>query len=265
LDIVSAMDGRFLTAFTPSSNSIFSSTFSMSGQDRNSSAPGSMLYKNWDGNRAAPSLMDLVSVRPKLPREQWAVTKWWGTGTGVKVPALSRIAIENTGMPLTVLRDAGIMAYKGGFSSLMQPTEMTKGDWVLLGLEVAPGAGKVFGKVGGKIAPKLIPVVEKAVPLTSRGGTYVLRDVEGVIVRSGRTKDFARRKAEHARDPILGKFEFETVHKTDIYAEQRGLEQILHINYKPQLNKIGGISPKNPNAQKYNQAAQDYLQRYGDK
>jgi hypothetical protein len=126
LDIVSAMDGRFLTAFTPSSNSIFASTFSMSGQDRNSSAPGSMLYKNWDGNRAAPSLMDLVSVRPKLPREQWAVTKWWGT----EVPGTRRYYPSEMEMARP--------EYAWGTNDIgyLSNERMTKGELLMGGMEI---------------------------------------------------------------------------------------------------------------------------------
>ena len=99
--------------------------------------------------------------------------------------------------------------------------------------------------------------------LTSRGGTYVLKDADGVIVRSGRTNDFVRRQAEHARDPALKKYNFEEVHKTDVYAEQRGLEQILHETHSPQLNKIRGVDPNNPKAPTYKSAAEEYLLKYG--
>jgi hypothetical protein len=49
----------------------------------------------------------------------------------------------------------------------------------------------------------------------------------------------------------------------DVYAEQRGLEQMLHETYNPPLNKIGGIDPKNPRLPEYREAAQQYLQRQG--
>lgn len=38
------------------------------------------------------------------------------------------------------------------------------------------------------------------------GGVYSLRDEAGNVVRTGRSKDLARREAEHARDPALSEF-----------------------------------------------------------
>jgi hypothetical protein len=93
----------------------------------------------------------------------------------------------------------------------------------------------------------------------TRGGTYVLRDAEEQVVRSGRTKDLLRRKAEHARDPSLKDYSFEPVHRTDVYVEQRGLEQKLHELYNPQLNKIRPISETNPRLSDYIKAAEDFL------
>jgi hypothetical protein len=78
-------------------------------------------------------------------------------------------------------------------------------------------------------------------------------------VRSGRTNNFVRRQAEHARDPALKKYNFEEVHRTDDYAQQRGLEQILHETHSPQLNRIRGVDPNNPKAPIYRNAAEDYL------
>ena len=61
-----------------------------------------------------------------------------------------------------------------------------------------------------------------------KGGVYALRNAEGVVVRTGRTKDLARRAAEHLRDPATKDFTFETLYRTDVYAAQRGLEQFVH-------------------------------------
>jgi RHS repeat-associated protein len=94
----------------------------------------------------------------------------------------------------------------------------------------------------------------------TKGGTYLLRDAEtGTVTRTGRTNDLARRAAEHARDPALEDFEFEVVHRTDNYAEQRGLEQYLHNLHDPPLNKVRPISPLNPNGPGYMRAAQRFL------
>jgi hypothetical protein len=92
-----------------------------------------------------------------------------------------------------------------------------------------------------------------------RGGVYVLRDFEGNVVRSGRTNDLARREAEHLRDPILKDYDFEAIYRTDVYNEQRGLEQVLHKRYQPTLNKISPISSMNKNFDIYMNAAQRYL------
>jgi hypothetical protein len=46
-----------------------------------------------------------------------------------------------------------------------------------------------------------------------------------------------------------------------MYAEQRGLEQILHETHNPPLNKIGGIDPKHPKLPQYRDAAQQFLDR----
>ena len=46
--------------------------------------------------------------------------------------------------------------------------------------------------------------------------------------RVGRTNDFERRAAEHARDPALRDYKFEKSFATDDYAQQRGLEQVSH-------------------------------------
>jgi hypothetical protein len=56
-----------------------------------------------------------------------------------------------------------------------------------------------------------------------RGGMYVLRDpATGQVMRTGRSGDLAQRAAQHGRDPALRDLTFEPVHRTDVYAEQRG-------------------------------------------
>ncbi len=69
--------------------------------------------------------------------------------------------------------------------------------------------------------------------------------------------------------PVLGDFEFQVEYRTDVYAEQRGLEQTLYDQYPGAqsenggFNKIRGISPSNPNLPTYMQAAQDFLESLG--
>lgn len=86
------------------------------------------------------------------------------------------------------------------------------------------------------------------------------------MVRTGRTNDLARRQAEHARDPSLEQYRFDEVHRTDVYAEQRGLEAELYKQHPNlELNKIRPISPQNHKLPQYEQAAQDYLLRNGSR
>ncbi|MCW5958626.1 MAG: RHS repeat-associated core domain-containing protein [Pyrinomonadaceae bacterium] len=112
----------------------------------------------------------------------------------------------------------------------------------------AAGAAKV-----GKRAEKFLP----------RGGVYVLVDSNtGKVMRGGRTNDLERRMAEHARDPELGKFDFRPKYRTDDYAEQRGLEELLYNKYSnAPFNFRRGISEKNPNRRKYLNAAYDFLSK----
>jgi len=106
----------------------------------------------------------------------------------------------------------------------------------------------------GKIA-KLGKVAEEV-----RGGVYALK-YEGEIVRTGRTNDLVRRAGEHFRDPVLGDLEFTPLYKTDSYFEQRGLEQLVHEQNAPILNKINPVNPLNPLAHIYRAAANDFLKQ----
>ena len=55
-----------------------------------------------------------------------------------------------------------------------------------------------------------------------------------------------------ANDPALGQFEFQVEYRTDVYAEQRGLEQLLYKSYPEAQAANGGynfiraINPLNP-------------------
>lgn len=91
----------------------------------------------------------------------------------------------------------------------------------------------------------------------TKGGTYVLKDEEGKIQRTGRTNDLNRREAEHARNDKTKDLEFQVDKKTDNKDAQRGREQQIHEKHNPPLNKIKPISDKNPNKQKYLEAANE--------
>lgn len=98
----------------------------------------------------------------------------------------------------------------------------------------------------------------------AKGGVYVLRNrVTGDVVRTGRTTDLLRRQTEHFRNRVTRDYRFEPVARTDVYAEQRGLEQLLHNVYKPPLNKINPVSTSNPNKLWYEIAANRFLAKYG--
>jgi hypothetical protein len=91
---------------------------------------------------------------------------------------------------------------------------------------------------------------------TARGGTYTLTDPNtGEVQRTGRTKDLDRREAEHARSKETKDLDFNVDKRTDSYNTQRGREQALHDKYKPPMNKIRPVSPRNPDRSKYMRAA----------
>ena len=131
--------------------------------------------------------------------------------------------------------------------------------------------GKKFAKIGGEVAERIddgaaagrrideMVAAERGLAVEARGGAYVLRDAEGSVARSGRSGNLAQREAQHNRDPLLKDYDFDPVYRTDVYAEQRGLEKILHDTYQPPLDKIRPISPTNSNRQIYIDAAQKYL------
>jgi RHS repeat-associated protein len=101
--------------------------------------------------------------------------------------------------------------------------------------------------------------IKEGVEATAKGGVYVLKDASGTVVRCGRTCDLARRRSEHARDPNLSKFQFEVIHKTDNNIARRGLEQKLHDEFKPHLDKINPIDANNINRPSYMDAAEQFL------
>ena len=76
------------------------------------------------------------------------------------------------------------------------------------------------------------------------GGTYVLKNSEGTVVRTGRTNDLVRRRQEHARDhPDL---DFEVDKRTDDPMARRGREQDLHDAHPTAHRENGGLDKINP-------------------
>jgi RHS repeat-associated protein len=108
-------------------------------------------------------------------------------------------------------------------------------------------------------------VVKKAV---TKGGTYVLKKGE-TVVRTGRTKNLAKRKLQHEGGKETKGLTFQAVDKVDDKAAQRGLEHVLSKKYESTaskanggLNKIKTMSDKTLNSdkgKKYLQAAEDFL------
>lgn len=57
-----------------------------------------------------------------------------------------------------------------------------------------------------------------------------------------------------------GTWKFDPLYRTDVYAEQRGLEQVVYDQYPgAALNRIRPISVRNPNYGTYMQEAEDFL------
>ena len=104
----------------------------------------------------------------------------------------------------------------------------------------------------------------------AHGGVYSLRDPEtSQILRTGRSINLAQRASQHANDPVLGDLEFKVEYRTDNYAQQRGLEQILYDRSPGAqvenggFNKIRAIRLSNPNLPLYMHSANEYLSGLG--
>jgi len=126
--------------------------------------------------------------------------------------------------------------------------------------DVAKSANKVAKNAD---AAKAVGKADGLGDAAAKGGVYKLVDSDGNVVRTGRTNNLERRAAEHLRNPDTQEYKFVTIHKTDVKAEQRGLEQLVHDFYDPPLNKINPISPTNPNRDAYLDAAFDFIRHYG--
>lgn len=101
------------------------------------------------------------------------------------------------------------------------------------------------------------------------GGVCTLRDELDNVVRTSRSSDLAAREAAHANDPILGRYRFQVEYRTNDYAEQRGLEELIYRRHPGAMaanggyNKIGAISARNRLREQYMRAATNYLDRWG--
>jgi RHS repeat-associated protein len=145
------------------------------------------------------------------------------------------------------------------------------GDSVLnFSADMAPGVGDAKGFVEAETPADfaiatvtLFPGTDALKPLTklnkTKGGTYTLRDGDGNVVYCGQSCDLERRRKEHRRDPVKGKYSFKVEDDVDDYATRRGREQQLYDQYgRPVLNKKKPISDKNKNRPKYINAANQF-------
>jgi hypothetical protein len=92
-----------------------------------------------------------------------------------------------------------------------------------------------------------------------QGGVYALVSNSGAVVRTGRTNDLGRRMTEHGR--AYEGLNFKILHVTNDKVAQRGLEQMVHGQYRPILNRVAPISRWNPRRATYIRAAQKHLSR----
>jgi len=162
------------------------------------------------------------------------------------------------GLGKTVVNSLTAGIVYGDISSIpaLHPTPDDRADMEAY-QEIAGVSGQIGLAImapGGK-ANEAVAVAENL----AKGGTYVLKNIEGAVMRTGRTNDLARRELEHARDPKLEDLRFQEAHRTDVRSEQRGLEQMLHDQHNPPLNAINPISPSNPRLQEYMDAARNFL------
>ena len=163
------------------------------------------------------------------------------------------------------LANAAIDIYQGNYGSAL-----------LNVLGAIPVAGVAIKTIAA--TTKVVSIIYKAKALkavvllasakkAAKGGVYVLKDVD-LVVRSGRTKNLVLREAQHLRDKVLGKFKFETQYASDVYEEQRGLEEVVAKQFENTassanggFNKINAISGKNDKILEYRKAAEEFLKK----
>ncbi|MFN8526297.1 MAG: hypothetical protein U0821_24630 [Chloroflexota bacterium] len=95
----------------------------------------------------------------------------------------------------------------------------------------------------------------------SSGGVYVLVDpTTGDVIFVGQTKAFDRREKEwgRSRDPDMAGADFDPKYPTDDYDTRRGAGQKVWEDKQPDKNKNRPVSPRNPNRERYEKAADDY-------
>lgn len=98
------------------------------------------------------------------------------------------------------------------------------------------------------------------------GGVYILVDEEGVVKRTGRTKNHATRRKQHEKSDDTKHLMYEEAFFSDDYKTQRGLEHLLYEEHGETahkdnggLNKIKAIADKNDNKDEYLKKAYNFL------
>ena len=79
-----------------------------------------------------------------------------------------------------------------------------------------------------------------------KGGTYKLTDADGIVKRTGKSKDLDRRRGEHARNSETKDLEFEVDRRTDCCNAQRGREQIIYDQHPEAQSINGGLNKRRP-------------------
>ncbi|MBS1714229.1 MAG: hypothetical protein JST30_07815 [Armatimonadetes bacterium] len=125
--------------------------------------------------------------------------------------------------------------------------------WLGLGWSIAatviPYAPGSWVARGAKLVKHGTEAVDSASDAT-RGGVYLLRNLETGEHYVGRTKNFLMRSKHWEEDPVRGGWSFEKLRETDDYAEQRYWDQfflegrdanIKGLGAPGNVNKINGI------------------------
>jgi hypothetical protein len=210
-----------------------------------------------------PCTADSRSLKPG----RYLVT---GTIAHHNATALELTFADQSSPPLGVTANHPIYSYDrqawvpAGDLGLQERVQTLRGTATLLARTEKPGRQTVYNLEVHRCHAYLVSqdgiLAHNTGVVCPTGGVYVLRQPRtGQVMKSGRTKELARRQPELRRQyPGL---DFEPKFKTNDYATQRGLEQMLHDTYKPPLDKINGIDPKNPKRQEYLDEAKDFLRR----
>ena len=175
-----------------------------------------------------------------IKHSSWGI--WDSIQVGLDVAGLVPIIGE-----LADLTNAGISLARGDYEGA-----------VLSLSAMVPIVGNAAGTA------KIIRSAEKFTDsnIVTKGGTYKLRDADGIVQRTGKSNDLNRRRREHARHQDTKDLDFEVDRRTDNPLAQRGREQIIY-DQNPQaqaknggLNKRRPISPTNKKRNKYMKAGE---------